>query len=200
MTGQPSEPAPDEPKPGGPINQEIQHASLSARVPAAVGRGVFSTGAVVFHGPSEFITDFLVRLGTPHSLVARVVMTPPVFEQFINGLRENLGMFSDRFGAPQKLPAPPPGTPGPSISDLYEELKIPEELYSGVYANAVMIGHTASEFWFDFITNFFPRSSVSCRVYLSAQQVPGLLDTATSSYQMYQRRISGEQPPPPPAP
>jgi len=170
-----------------PINQQIQHSSLSARVPAGIGKGVFSTGAVVFNGQTEFITDFLLRLGSPHTVAARVVLSPQVFGGFVNALRENLGNFNEQFGAPAKLPQPPPGTPQPSITDLYDDLKMPEELYSGVYANAVMIGHTASEFWFDFITNFFPHASVSCRVYLSAQQIPGLLDSMTSAFQAFQR-------------
>ena len=73
-------------------------------------------------------------------------------------------------------------------------------MLSGVYANAVMIGHTPSEFWFDFITNFYPRSAVASRVYLSAQQVPALLQTLTTSYQAHQRKQSGGQQPPPHCP
>lgn len=179
-----------------PINQQIQHSAVSARVPAGIGRGVFSTGAVVFNGQTEFITDFLMRLGSPHGVVARVVLSPQVFGGFVNALRENLGNFNDQFGAPAKLPQPPPGQPQPSITDLYDELKLPEELYSGVYANAVLIGHSASEFWFDFITNFFPHASVSCRVCMSAQQIPGLLDSMNSAFQAFQRGMEGGGQPP----
>ncbi|OYV83996.1 MAG: hypothetical protein B7Z73_15730, partial [Planctomycetia bacterium 21-64-5] len=55
--------APDEPnppKPPGAVNEQVQHSSVSARVPGNVGRGVFSTGAVVFDGAHEFVIDFLV--------------------------------------------------------------------------------------------------------------------------------------------
>ena len=37
-----------------------------------------------------------------------------------------------------------------------------------------MIGHSAGEFSFDFLTNFFPQSAVSSRVFLSAGQAPRL--------------------------
>jgi hypothetical protein len=67
-------------------------------------------------------------------------------------------------------------------------------------AGAVMIGHTPSEFWFDFITTFFPRSAVSARVYLTAQQVPNLLTMLTTSYKAHQRKHGGSPPLEKPAP
>jgi hypothetical protein len=193
---------------GGPparsFNEQIQHVPVSARVPTAVSRGVFSTGAVVFEGPNEFVLDFVLRLGAPHSIAARVVMPHQVLVQFMGALRENLKMFEDRFGKPAALPVPvaPPGEPPPktTVADLYEQLKLPDEMLSGTYSNAVMIGHTASEFWFDFITNFYPRSCVSARVFLSAQQVPGLLETLNTSHQAHLRKLSAQQPPPPQPP
>ncbi|HVW36280.1 MAG TPA: DUF3467 domain-containing protein [Pirellulales bacterium] len=182
------------PPPPGAVNEQLQHASVSARVPAHIGHGIMSTGAVVFDGPHEFVIDFLQRLGAPHSVAARVTLSHAVFAQFIQALRDNLKMYEGRFGAPAPLPAPPQPPPRTSISELYEQLKLPDEMLSGVYSNAVMIGHTPSEFWFDFITTFYPRSAVSCRVFLSAQQVPGLLDTLASAQQAHQRRRT-EQPP-----
>lgn len=181
--------------PPGAVNEQVQHASVSARVPPHIGHGILSTGAVVFDGPHEFVIDFLQRLGAPHSVAARVTLSHAVFGQFIQALRDNLKMYEGRFGAPAPLPVPPQPQARTSISELYEQLKLPDEMLSGVYSNAVMIGHTPSEFWFDFITTFFPRSAVSCRVFLSAQQIPALLDTLASAQQAHQRRRSGEQPP-----
>lgn len=179
----------------GAINEQVQHSSVSARVPTHVGRGVFTTGAVVFDGMHEFVLDFLVRLGSPHMVAARVVMPHHVFAQYIAALRDNLSKYEQRFGPPPPLPVPPAGQNRGSISELYDQLKLPDELLSGVYANAVMIGHTPSEFWFDFITTFYPRSSVSCRVFLAAQQVPGLLDTLNTAYQKHRQKESGGPPP-----
>lgn len=193
----PNEPNP--PQPPGAVNEQVQHSSVSARVPEQVGRGVFSTGAVVFDGAHEFVIDFLVRLGSPHRVGSRVVLPHVVFSQYIAALRDNLGKYEQRFGPPAPLPAPPPNQPRASISDLYDQLKLPDEVLSGVYSNAVMIGHTPSEFWFDFITTFYPRSAVSSRIFMSAQQIPGLLDTLNSAYQRHRQRPENPPPAPPAA-
>ncbi|MCA9071426.1 MAG: DUF3467 domain-containing protein [Planctomycetaceae bacterium] len=100
-----------------------------------------------------------------------------------------------------------------SVQDLYDQLKMSDEMLSGVYANAVMIGHTASEFSFDFITTFFPRSAVSSRVYMSAGNVPRFLSSITHAFEQFQKKVQQQQaqqrptqppdadpPPPPPHP
>jgi hypothetical protein len=63
-----------------------------------------------------------------------------------------------------------------------------------------MIAHSAAEFYFDFITSFYPRSAVSCRVYFSVPQVPVLLNTLTRSYQQFQQKLAGGQLPRPEPP
>lgn len=94
-----------------------------------------------------------------------------------------------------------PGTLSPTTAeDLYDQLKLPEALLSGTYSNAVMIGHTASEFSFDFITTFFPRSAVSCRVFLAAPNAVRFLDSLTHSYEQYQKQLKRATPPPDPPP
>lgn len=93
-------------------------------------------------------------------------------------MEQNVEKFEDRFGKIPELPKPPkpePGAPRPSIEEVYDDLKLPDERLSGDYANAVMISHSASEFCFDFIANFFPRSAVSQRVFVSAPQVPRMV-------------------------
>ena len=66
-------------------------------------------------------------------------------------------------------------------------------MLSGVYANGVMIVHTASEFKLDFLTNLFPHSAVSARVFLSAPQVPRLIQSLGGTYQQFQQRVSQQQ-------
>jgi hypothetical protein len=180
--------------PPGTISHEVRHAQVSARIPEKVSRGAFSTGVIVLQGPNEFVLDFLMTLGRPHQVAARVVLPPTVLGQMIGALRENFNIYQQKFGPPPGLPVAPPGGPQPTVEEIYEQLKLPDEALSGSYANAVMIGHTAAEFWFDFITNFFPRSAVSCRVFLSAPQIPRLLQTLTQSYQKHQQRL--QSPPP----
>lgn len=80
-------------------------------------------------------------------------------------------------GQPAPRPAPQPAP----IADIYENLKLPDEMLGGVYANMASISHTASEFCFDFIAQFFPRSAVTARVYMAAPRVPELLGSLKRS-------------------
>jgi len=80
-------------------------------------------------------------------------------------------------GQPAPRPAPQPAP----IADIYENLKLPDDMLGGVYANMASISHTASEFCFDFIAQFFPRSAVTARVYMAAPRVPELLGSLKRS-------------------
>ncbi|MCA9063726.1 MAG: DUF3467 domain-containing protein [Planctomycetaceae bacterium] len=193
----------------GPHSQEIRHSHIGALVPAHVARGTFSTGAVVLQGQYEFIVDFLLRMQQPQQVAARVVLPPGVVAQFIHALQDNLKKYEERFG-PIHMPTVQPPQQGQqqnqrqSAQDLYDQLKLPDDVMSGDYANAVMIGHTMTEFSFDFITTFFPRSAVSQRVFLAAPNAKRLLDSLNHSFQQFQDRVrqqqSGGTPPvPPPA-
>jgi hypothetical protein len=206
-----SDQPPQGPGNGGESSEPTRAHHLSARVPESVSRGVFSSGVVVMTGGSEFILDFVQNLGQPPQVAARVVMPHATLPQFIEALRTNLGIYMRRFGQP---PALPRGTVErqPTAQEIYDELKIRDDVLCGAYANGVMIGHSASEFKFDFLTNLFPTTAVSARVYLSAPQVPRLLDSLTSTYQQFQQRVkqqreqqrgtpgSGPDPEPPPPP
>ncbi len=187
----------------GSFSQEVHYSHVSARVPEKVSRGVFSTGAMVFQGPHEFVIDFVLRMAQPQQIVARVVLPLSIMPSLIATLRENLNNYQAKFGPPPAMPAPPvPPAPVP-IEEIYSQLKLPDDLLSGVYANAVMIAHSPAEFCFDFITNFYPRSAVSCRIYFSAPQIPILLSTLARSFQQYQQKLAASQlpkPPEPPAP
>lgn len=182
-------------------SQEVQHSQIGALVPEEVARGTFSTGAVVLNGSHEFILDFLLRMTKPHQIAARVVLPPPVVPRMIQALSENLDNYRKRFGEPSMPPGsqPPPGSPPqPQINaqELYEQLKWGQTKMHGCYANAVMIGHTPTEFSFDFITTFFPKSVVSSRVFLSAPNVPKLLESLKHSWDQYQKKMSGHKEPP----
>jgi hypothetical protein len=187
----------------GPHCEEVQHSQVSALVPERVARGVFSTGAVVVQGPHEFILDFLLRMSSPQQVAARVVLAPGVVAQFIAALTENLRNYESKHGPPQVPQAPgtfnqPAPAAGGAVSaqELYEQLKLQDDVLSGAYANAVMIGHTPSEFCFDFITTFFPRSAVSCRVFMAAPGVPRLLESLKHSFGKYQQKLAQHRRPP----
>ena len=84
--------------------------------------------------------------------------------------------------------------------EVYDDLKLRDEILSGAYANAVMIGHGPYEFSFDFITNFYPQSAVSCRVYLASGHIYRLLESLRASWEQLRPRLSQGNPPPIPPP
>ncbi|QOV88610.1 DUF3467 domain-containing protein [Humisphaera borealis] len=170
-----------------------QQAPLSARVPEKVARGVFTTGQVVLDGPKEFVVDFFQHLTRPHQVVARVVMTPQTISELIAALKQNIENFSKAFGPPPVLPLPQPGRT--NLQELYDNFKVPDDMLSGVYANGVLIGHSPSEFFFDFLTGFFPAAAVSARVFLPAGQAPRFLTALENGMKQYKTKMSGQQPP-----
>lgn len=178
---------------GGSRSEQVRVQHLSARVPENVSRGAFSTGAIVMTGGTEFIIDFVQNVGTPASVAARIIMPHAVMPQFIEALRKNLEIFKNRFGDPPQLPRGPVPAKQPTAQEIYDDLKLPDDLLSGSYANGVMIGHTPAEFKFDFLTNLFPTSAVSARVFLSAPQVPRLLESLQSTFRQFQQRVQQQQ-------
>ncbi|WP_437230252.1 DUF3467 domain-containing protein [Planctomicrobium sp. SH661] len=191
------------------VQGQVRHHQLSARVPDEIGNGVFSNGVMILTGPFELVLDFVLRMGEQQRIAARVVLPHIVGQQFINALHDNLQNYERRFGPiaqiPRMLPEektesqPPsgidPGNSGeipafhpenlpapdqpPHIEDIYNELKLPDSMLSGRYANGVLIRHSPTEFCFDFITNVYPRSAVSARVFLAAPHVVPFLKSLT---------------------
>lgn len=94
----------------------------------------------------------------------------------------------------QRPPQLGAGTRQATAQEVYDDLKIKDELLSGAYANAVMIGHGAHEFSFDFITNFYPNSAVSARVFLAAGQVPRLYDSLKGTWDQMRARLQKRGP------
>jgi len=95
----------------------------------------------------------------------------------------------------------PPLTMHSRIAELYNDLTLPDDVLGGVFANTVMVSHTAEEFSFDFIANFYPRSVVTSRVFLAAGRIPSLLQTLCNSLKNYREssadKAPGEDPSPP---
>lgn len=191
-SGDPKNPQGQPPKDHGAILGETRHQPVSARVPERVARGVLSTGVLVLDSPNEFVLDFMQGLTRPFQVSARVVLTPQVMDQFVNAVRDNLAKYEQRFGPPPTVPRPPQDR-RPTLQEIYDEFKVPEEMLSGCYCNAVMVGHSPSEFFFDFITNFFPTSAVSARVFVSASQLPRMLEAISASLQRYHQRVAAAQ-------
>ncbi len=194
------------PPPGHTYQQEVQHSSATARVPDAVGRGLFSTGAIVMHGAHDVLIDFIQSLAPPRRVVARVVLPPTVLPLFVAALEDNLSKYAQSFGPVPRMPAPPAAVPGgpppvpPPITEVYEQLKLPDEMLGGTYANTVVISHSPAEFCFDFICSFYPRSVVTSRVYLATPHVSELFESLKRSLEQHRQRMLHPRPGPPPAP
>ena len=190
---------PNDPEVSPTFSEPFQNRPVAARVPEKLGRGAFVTGVLVQDGPAEFVLDFLQAMSQPRQIAARVVLAPLTMEALVRTLDENLARFSQTFGPPAPLPRP--AVPRkPSIQEIYENFKLPEDLWSGAYANSVLVGHGPAEFFMDFITGFYPTAAVSSRVFFSAQQAPRLLETLKASWQQYQRRGTAQHQQPPSIP
>jgi hypothetical protein len=178
-----------------PIREPIEHQPVSARVPERVAKGIYTTGQVVLDGPKEFIIDFLQGLTRPHQVGARVVVTPQTMAEFMSALQQNLENYKTQFGPPPPFNPPQPAV-RPTIQEVYENFKLPDEVLSGSYANSVLIGHSQTEFFFDFITGFYPTPAVSARILMAAPQVPRFLQTLQRCVDQYQQRYAQQQKPP----
>ena len=191
-----TEPTP--PNPDDMASQQVRAQHITARVPEGVRRGVFSTGVILITGPYEFVIDFVQGIAQPAHVVARVVVPLSAMPQFVEALRKNWEMYVQRFGTPAE---PPRGSLGPggqrraNVQDIYDELKIPDDMLSGAYANGLMIAHSASEFKLDFLTNMYPHSAVSCRVFVAAPQLPRITDSLHTTWFQYQQRAAQQQRP-----
>lgn len=177
----------------GQFAQQVRHQQVSARVTEDVSRGVFSTGALVLQGNHEFVLDFIVALTRPHQVVERVILPPTIIPSMIRALKQNIDNYINRFGAFQELPKPPQNQKPPSVEEIYDQLKLPDEKLSGVYANTCMITHSPAEFVLDFITGFYPKSSVSARIFLTAAQIPRFHETLSRSFDQYQKKMAERQ-------
>lgn len=188
-------PKPEEPRGDDTRHHQVQVPAVTARVPPSLGHGVVSTGAIVMNGPNAFVVDFLQQMGVPNHLVRRVVIPHQVMPRFIQALDQNLGIYRDRFGPPMTLPRPTPPAHRPTIEEIYDNIKVADEELAGHFAEGVMIRHSAAEFCFDFVTQFYPNAAVSSRIFLSAPHVPPLLEALRANYQKFLEMNSGPQPP-----
>ena len=179
------------PAQGAPSEQAQRH--MSARVPESVASGVLGTGIIVMTGANEFVVDFIQGLGQPAQVVARIVVPHAVMPQFIDALQRNLQLYRDRYGELPELPKNPTPQRQPSAQEIYDELKMADDVQTGAYANGVMIGHSVTEFKLDFLANLFPQTAVSCRVFMATPQVPRMLESLQRTYQQFLQRV-GKQP------
>ena len=73
----------------------------------------------------------------------------------------------------------------PNAQDIYDDIRLELDVEAGVYANALMIGHSTAEFKLDFIANLYPKSIVTTRVFLSAPQLMRVLASMKRTYSQF---------------
>ncbi len=189
----------NEDAPPQPQVEAFNHAPVAARVPERIGRGAFCTGQMILDGPKEFVIDFVQNLTRPFQVVQRVVLAPSTAAELAEVLRQNVAGYTQKFGAPTVVPRPA-NPRRPTLAEVYENFRIADDQLSGSYANAILVGHSATEFFMDFITGFYPTSAVSARIFMAAPQIPPFITALTASLTQHAQRFGGAQPqhqPPP---
>lgn len=64
-----------------------------------------------------------------------------------------------------------------NIQDIYDDLRLPDDLLAGRFANKVIVRHTGVECVFDFISQLFPKPCVSARVIMATERSTSLLQS-----------------------
>jgi len=188
-------PNPSNPFSQGPLPSPEDKQHFSARVPERVARGIYTTGQIIQDSPKEFVIDFMLGHMRPFQIGARVVITPQTMHEFISALQQNVDAYERQYGPVP--PPPPPPENRPSIQEIYDNYKLADDQHSGVYANTVLMGHSQTEFFFDFITGFYPHPAVAARIILPALQGPRFLTTLKGALQQYHHRYVQKPPEPP---
>ena len=178
------------PKPGESF-QQINLNTATARVPEHVAGGVFASNVMSLAGPQEFILDFIQGLAKPAQVTARVVLPHAVMERLVNALKEQYAAYCRAFGAPPPMPKPP-GRPL-SIEEVYQNVKVPEGVQSGAYANGFHITVSPAEWSLDFVTKFYPHSAVAARVHIAAARMPSMIDSLSGLVANMHRQRAAQQ-------
>jgi hypothetical protein len=163
---------------------------LSARVPDSVKNGFFCTSVIVVTGSYEFILDFVQGFETPAIICARVIIPHAVLGSFAGALKKNLEDYENTHGSFDRNKveslkeenAKESNQPSPTPQDVYDDLSISDETIMGCYANGVMMRYTEAEFKFDFLSNFIPRATINCRIFMSAIQTARMSNTISNTY------------------
>jgi hypothetical protein len=166
----------------------------------------------------------VLRMNKPHQIVARVYLPFHLVPPVMGTLRGSLDKHRQSHGPapapaagnpapgnPAPAPAPAPAHPAPTppaatnagpvvnVDEVYQDLKMSEEVMCGVYANALLVVYNNSDFCLDFIVNLYPRAVVTARVFMSAAHVASLLTSLTQTWQHVQAKQQQQQQPPRPA-
>ena len=156
--------------------------------------------------PSQVVARVVLTIQSVSQLVAALRKNVAMFEETFGPLLPRQPLMRPDAGPPHPVnpgatapvsaaAAGPAGAPssakseGPDIHDVYDQVKLSDETASGAFANVVLIRHSAEEFCFDFIANFYPRPIVTSRVMMAAGRVPNFLDALCASLQRHRQTM-----------
>jgi hypothetical protein len=170
--------------------ERIHHNPPTALIPEKVGIGLFSTEVVVFHSESEVAIDFIQGIAKPYRVVRRVIMANSITKTFFEVLKnelnspkksnnssyvENLKNKNYEESLNKNQQKDEDLEKREKVDDIYRELKIENDELSGFYANKVLINYGTDSICLDFISNIYPKSIVTSRIFVTNGTIIELL-------------------------
>lgn len=78
-------------------------------------------------------------------------------------------------------------------------IKIPDTILAGTYANMMMVAHTQEEFVLDFMNVLPPQGTVNARVITSPGHMKRIIAALTENLQKYEQQFGEIKAAPPPS-
>jgi hypothetical protein len=69
------------------------------------------------------------------------------------------------------------------------QVKVPDEILKGVYANMVQVGHSPEEFVLDFMNLFPPSGIITSRIIVSPSHMKRLVATLAENLKRYEDKF-----------
>jgi hypothetical protein len=161
---------------------------LRLRVADEVRPGVFATDLLIFSGGHEFVLDFVQNLEVPIRVVARVVVPRPALAAMVAVMHQGVsvpraqvhsGSGQEAGAAEAQSAAAAAGISPPTTlsqpKQVYDDIKLPEAVQSGAYANALITAHNDQIFRLDFVAQFCPEPVLTARVFVTKAQAAQVL-------------------------
>ncbi len=81
------------------MSDNQQNDGLNIELNEMVAQGVYATGAIINHSPSEFVVDFIQFMpGARPSVKSRIILSPLQAKSLAKSLAENVSNFENSFG------------------------------------------------------------------------------------------------------
>lgn len=172
--------------------ERIHHNPPTALIPEKIGMGLFSTEVVVFHSESEVAIDFIQGIAKPYRVVRRVIMANSIAKSFFEILNNELNspkknknsshvenLKNKNFEEVQILNKNQQEDEDfekkEKVDDIYSQLKIENNELNGFYANKILTNYGKDSLCLDFISNIYPKSIVTSRIFVTYSTIFELL-------------------------